>query len=564
MKNFDLVLANGRILDGCGNPWFWGDLAVHAGRIAALAPAGTLQGREKINLDGRFLAPGFIDIHTHSDLSILVNRPAESAVRQGATTHVIGNCGMSPAPLDESHLAEMRHYWGPISDQPEVTWAWRTFGQYLRALQGEGLAINIAPLAGHVALRMAVMGLEDRAPAPSELERMKGLLAEAMEAGAFGLSTGLVYPPGCFAGTDEIIALCEVVSRYHGLYASHIRGERETILEAVAEAIHIGRQAGVPVQISHNAPKFGASCDASANLRLVEEARARGQDVTVDNDVHTDLAPDLIGGLPQHIQERPLAEITALLQDPAARELIRDEIILDRKPAFGPVGLLKHGQWQRITILHAPNTPEVVGKTIQAIAQARGQAAFDVYFDLIVENGQQVEAIFDYIDEANIRILLKHPAVMISSDGEVLAPYGFLNDPPPYSPCSYGEFPGVLERYVRNEPVLTLEEAIRKMTSFPARRLGLTDRGVLRPGAWADLVVFDLDRIRDRATNLYPHPYPFENYPHRYPEGIDYVFVNGELVVDGEQHTGRLPGRVLRRRLPGGAQTIPGSDLKSR
>jgi N-acyl-D-amino-acid deacylase len=565
MKNFDLVLANGRILDGCGNPWFWGDLAVRAGRIAALAPAGTLQGREKINLDGRFLAPGFIDIHTHSDLSILVNRRAESAVRQGATTHVIGNCGMSPTPLDENHLAEMRHYWGPISDQPEVTWAWRTFGQYLRALQGGGLAINIAPLAGHVALRMAVMGLEDRAPTPSEMERMKRLLAEAMEVGAFGLSTGLVYPPGCFASTDEIIALCEVVSRYHGLYASHVRGERETILEAVAEAIHIGRQAGVPVQISHNAPKFGAPCDASANLRLVEEARARGQDVTVDNDVHTDLAPDLIGGLPQHIQERPLAEITALLRDPITRKAIRDEIVLDRKPAFGPVGLLKHGQWQRITILHAPNTPDLVGETIQSIAQARGQAAFDVYFDLIVENGHQVEAIFDYIDEANIRILLKHPAVMISSDGEVLAPYGFLNDPPPYSPCSYGEFTGVLERYVRNEPVLTLEDAIRKMTSFPAQRLGLADRGVLRLGAWADLVVFDLDRIRDRATNLYPHPYPFENYPHRYPEGIDYVFVNGVLVVDGEQHTGRLPGRVLRHRLPGGgAQTIPGSDLKSR
>ncbi len=536
---FDLVLANGRILDGCGNPWFWGDVGIQSRRIAQIAPADTLQGQEVVDVDGRFVAPGFIDVHTHSDLSILVNRRAESAVRQGATTHIVGNCGMSPAPVDEDHLAEMRHYWGRISDQPEVTWEWRTFDQYLQAMQSGGLAINVGSLAGHAALRMAVMGLEPRGPTTTELSRMKGLLAEAMEAGAFGLSTGLVYPPGCFASTDEIIALCKVVSRYHGLYASHVRGERETILEAVAEAIHIGREAGVPVQISHNAPKYGAPCDATANLRLVEEARARGQDVTVDNDVHTDLGPPLTGGLPQDIQERPVPEIAALLRDPDTRRQIREEIVLDRRPAFGPVGLLKHGQWHRITVLHAPRSPDVVGKTIETIARERGRDPFDTYFDLIVENGHDPEAIFDYIDEANIRILLQHPAVMICSDGEVLAPYGFLNDPPPYAPCSYGEFPGVLERYVRDEPVLTLQEAIRKMTSFPAQRFGLMDRGVLRPGAWADIVVFDLDRIHDRATNLYPH---------QYPEGIDYVFLDGILVVKGEKHTGALPGKVLRRR----------------
>ncbi|MBM4464734.1 MAG: amidohydrolase family protein [Chloroflexi bacterium] len=360
-----------------------------------------------------------------------------------------------------------------------------------------------------------------------------------MEAGAFGISTGLVYPPGCFASTEEIIALGQVVARYHGLYASHVRGERETILDAVAEAIRIGREAGLPVHISHNAPKFGAPCDATANLRLVEEARAQGQDVTVDNDVHTDLGPPLTGGLPQDIQERPVAEITALLQHPDTRRQVREEIVLDRRPAFGPAGLLKHGQWQRITILHAPRSPDVVGQTIEAIARGRGQDPFDVYFDLIVENGHDVDAIFDYIDQADIRTLLQHPAVMICSDGQALAPYGFLNDPPPYSPCSYGEFPGVLERYVRDDPVLTLEEAIRKMTSFPAQRFGLMDRGVLRPGAWADVVVFDLERIHDRATNLYPH---------RYPAGIDYVFVNGVLVVEGEKHTGALPGKVLRHR----------------
>jgi N-acyl-D-amino-acid deacylase len=461
---------------------------------------------------------------------------------------VIGNCGMSPAPVDERHLAEMERQWGRIAEQPEATWEWRTFGQYLQVLERDGLAINLASLVGHGALRIATMGVEEREPTTEELGRMEQLHIEAMEAGAFGLSTGLVYPPGCYANTAEIVALCRVAARYGGLYASHIRGERETILEAVAEAIQIGREAGLPVQISHNAPKYGAPCDASANLKLVGEARAQGQDVTVDNDVHTDLGPSLTAGLPQTIQERPAAEIAALLGDPATRRRVRDEIVKDRRPAFGPAGLLKHGQWQRVTILQAARSPSAVGKTIEALARQWGQDPFDVYFDLIIENGHEAEAIFDYIDEANIRLLLQHPAVMISSDGQVLAPYGFLNDPPPYSPCSYGEFPGVLERYVRNEPVLRLEEAIRKMTSFPAQRLGLLDRGVLRPGAWADVVVFDLERIRDRATNLYPHTYPFENYPHRYPEGIDYVFVNGILVVEGEQHTGALPGRVLRRR----------------
>jgi N-acyl-D-amino-acid deacylase len=546
MTTYALVIINGRILDGCGNPWYWGDLAIEQGRIVEIASRGTLQGKHTIDAAGRFIAPGFIDIHTHSDLSILVNRRAESIVRQGVTTELIGNCGMSPAPVADAHIRELKRYWGPISDEPEVSWQWRTFGQYMHSLETGGLGINIAALSGHGALRLAVMGLEQRDPTLSELNQMKELLDEAMQAGAFGMSTGLVYPPGCFAGTEEIITLCKVVASYHGMYASHIRGERETILEAVAEAIHIGREAGVPVQISHNAPKFGAPCDARANLLLVEEARAIGQDVTVDNDVHTDLGPTLTGGLPQEIQDLPAQMITGLLNDPVRRKAIRNEIIADQKPAFGPVGLLKHGEWKRITMLHAPSSPEVIGKTIQDIAYERGQEPFDTYFNLIIENGHAAEAIFDYIDEANIRILLQHPAVMISSDGQVEAPYGFLNDPPPYAPCSYGEFPGVLERYVRDEPVLTLQEAIRKMTSFPAQRLALMDRGVLRQGAWADVVVFDLERMHDRATNLYPHSYPFENFPHQYPLGIDYVFVNGVMVVDGDDHTGALAGRVLR------------------
>lgn len=548
MAEYDLVLTNGRILDGCGNPWFRGDMAIKAGRIAALEPASSIHDCPTLDVGDDYIAPGFIDIHTHSDLSILVNRNAESTVRQGVTTQVIGNCGMSPAPLGVEHIADMRDYWGEIASQAEVTWEWRTFGDYLNFVQTNGISINIASLQGHAALRLAVMGFADRSPSSSELEKMKTLLNESMWSGAFGLSTGLVYPPGCFADTREIIELCEQVSNHEGFYASHIRGERETILEAVSEAIQIGREASLPVHISHNAPKFGAAHDAHANLGLVDEARSRGQDVTVDNDVHTDLGVALVHALPQRLQELQETQIQSMLRDPGIRRDLTAEIIQDAKPAFGPVGLLKHAQWQRITLFLVPGQQDLVGKSIAELAQERSQNPFEVYFDLIIANGNKVIAIFDYIDEKNIRLLLQHPAVMISSDGEALATHGFLNDPPPYSPCSYGEFPGVLERYVRDDPLLPLPEAIRKMTSFPAQRLGLIDRGRNLPGMWADLVVFDLDRLHDRATNLFPHHYPFVNYPHQYPQGIDYVFVNGSMVVNHEQHTGALPGQVLKHR----------------
>ncbi len=548
MRTFELVLTNGRILDGCGNPWFYGDIGIKEGKIAAIGQLGTFQGARILNLDGRFVSPGFVDIHTHSDLTILINRKAESMIRQGVTTNVLGNCGMSPAPIVTERLAEMRTFWGSWVDAPEVTWDWRTFEQYLQMLEGGGLSMNLASLIGHGALRIAVMGFEERDPTKTEMDEMKQLLTEAMQAGAVGLSTGLVYPPGCFAKTEEIVELCKVVAQFGGIYASHIRGERETILEAVREAIEIGRQAGIPVQISHNAPKYGAPNDASANLQLVKDARAAGQDVTVDNDVHTDLGPLLIEGLPQPIQDKSIDEVITMLRDPQTRAEIRAEIVRDRLPAFGPVGLLKHSQYQRITILHAPQTPELAGKTLADIAQARGKDAFDVYFDLIIENGNKIDAIWDYIDEKNIRLLLQDANTMICSDGAVMASYGFLNDPPPYSPCCYGEFPGVLERYVRDEPVLTLENAIRKMTSFPARRLGLWDRGIIQPGAWADLVVFDLERIHDRATNLYPHSYPFENFPHQYPEGIDCMIVNGVIVIEDGVHTEEMPGVVIRHK----------------
>jgi len=543
----DLVIANGRIVDGCGNPWYYGDVAVRGGRIAAIGAAGALRGRVVVEAGGRYVAPGFVDPHTHSDISILQHPRADSVVRQGVTTHVTGNCGMSPAPLSAAHRDEALHNWAHYWDISGVAWDWTSFRQYLEALELAGGAINIAPLVGHGALRLAVMGLAERPAGEKELARMERLLDAALRAGAHGLSTGLVYPPGCYASTDELVRLCRVVGRHQAMYTTHIRGERETILEALAEALAIGRECDVAVEVSHNAPKWGAREDAGANLALIEEARRDGLDVTTDNDVHTDLAPRLSRALPQPVLDLGHDALMALLGDPRERDHLRRAIADDVLPGAGYTGLVRHGRFERIVILHAGRHPELRGRSVADIAADRGGAPLDTYLDLIVEEDDQIVGIFDYVDERDIRALLRSPLAMVSSDGLVMPPVETLDDPALYWPCSYGEYPGVLERYVRDEPVLRLEEAIRKMTSFPAQRFGLLDRGVLRPGLCADIVVFDLDKVRDRATNLFPHAYPFENIPHRHPEGLDWVLVNGEPVIAEGEHTGALPGCVLRR-----------------
>ncbi len=376
---------------------------------------------------------------------------------------------------------------------------------------------------------------------------MERLLDASLRAGAHGLSSGLVYPPGCYASTEELLRLCRVVARHQGIYTSHVRGERETILAAVAEALELGRAAGCPVEVSHNAPKWGAPDGASANLGLIEAARRGGLDATTDNDVHTDLAPRFSRALPQPVLDLDHDALIFLLSDPEGRTLLKREVAEDTLPGAGYAGVVRHGRFDRVIVFHAGRHPELRGRSVADIAAERGADGFDTFLDLIVEEDDDIIGLFDYIEEKNIRALLQSPLAMISSDGLVMAPPDELDDPSLYWPCSYGEYPGVLERYVRDEPVLRLEEAIRKMTSFPAQRFRLFDRGVLRPGLKADVVVFDLDRVHDRATNLYPHAFPFENIPHAAPEGIDWVLVNGVPVLEEGVSAAELPGQVLRR-----------------
>jgi len=545
----DLGILGGYIVDGAGNPWYRADLGVSGKSISKIGKIDKKDCKRTISAKGFYVCPGFIDIHTHSDITALVFPGCDSTLRQGVTTHLIGNCGMSAAPMREPYIEVWKNYWGEWAGKFDEG-GWRTFAEYLNLLERKGVGHNIAALVGHGAVRTAILGPQRRAPNSRELRLMKDLVEEAMKAGAYGLSTGLVYPPGSFAKTDEIVELCKVVSKYGGMYTSHIRGERETIATAIKEAILIGEKSGCRVEISHNCPKYGAWGRTKETLGLAEAARKRGLEVTVDNDMHTDLAPALSGALPQYLAELTKKQMLKHIHVRANRDRIRKEIVEDKLPAYGPSGLLKHGAFDRIFLLHCPRQRNLEGKTVASVAKARGKDAFETYFDLMEEEKDEIIAIFDYISEKDIQQLFMSPIVMVSSDCATWSETGPMNDPPPYIPCAFGEYPGIIQRYVREEPIMTLQECIRKMTSYPAQTIGLYDRGLLRPEMRADITVIDLKRIRDRATNRWPHKYPYENYPHRYPQGIPYVLVNGSLAVDNGKQMKILAGEVLRHRWP--------------
>ena len=544
--DYDIVIKNGNVVDGTGNPSTKLDVGVLDGKISSVGQLDTSQAEYVIDAGGLIVTPGFIDIHTHSDLTLLINPKAESKVRQGVTTEVLGNCGTSPAPINESTLDLLKKTWGHEADY--VAWDWKTFGDYLQQIENQKTAVNVVGLVGHGTIRIAVMGVENRAPSGSELAEMKELVHQSMIEGAYGMSSGLVYLPGSFATTDELVELCETVGSLGGLYTSHIRGERETIVDALKEAIEIAERSGVRLQVSHNCPKYGAHGKFEEMSKLYDDARGRGIDLTIDNDAHTDFNPNLSQVLPQWAQAGGDQATAERLRDSNLRERIKQETLDDRLPGPGYAGLVKHGRWDRIFLLHAVKNESLIGKSFEEIAKLRGQESIDAYLDILVEEDGNASALFNYIDEEDIRALLRHPLMMVCSDGNAVAPYGALGEIQGYWPCSYGEYPYILQRYVREEGVLTLQEAIRKMTSFPAQKLGLRDRGQIREGMWADIVVFDFDRIKDRATCRFPYTFPLPNYPHRYPEGIEYVLVNGRIVVENENHTGELAGRVLRYR----------------
>lgn len=545
----DIAILNGLVVDGAGNPWFRADVGVSGNRIAKIGKVRKEDTDKVIDATGCYVTPGFIDAHSHSDHIYVVYPKADSMVRQGITTEVVGNCGTSAYPL-KNIAAEVWRSAHTNLFHPSFVMDWSTLSEYREKVNRQGIPVNIAPLVGHGTVRACVIGIENRPPSSQELDEMKKLVKEAMEDGAFGMSTGLVYLPGCWAKTDEIVELAKVAAEYGGIYTSHVRGERETIVEADTEAIDIGRKAGLPVEISHNCPKYGGWGKSKETLPLMEKAREEGLDVTFDNDTHTYLESSVGGDtLPQWLFGKSMEEKLKILSDPEKRKQIKNEMINDPFPRQGPAGPLKHQAFDRIIVLHAPKNKAFVGKSIKEIARIRNVDPWDAYFDLFVEAQGNEALITDYMDEEELQAISKHPLFMFCSDAYATSKE--LDKKQPHVPlgmCSYGEYANILGRWVRDKKVLLLQEAIRKCTSYPAQRFGLLDRGLLRPGMIADIVIFDLKKVKDKATSFWPHSYPFQNYPPDYSEGIKYVLVNGKIAVEEEQFTGTLAGKCLNKR----------------
>jgi N-acyl-D-amino-acid deacylase len=527
---YDLIMRDAKVVDGTGNPWFRGDVAVSGASIAAVGRV-TGEAERVIDTNGLCVCPGFIDVHAHGDFTPFDKTVVDYKLRQGITTEVNGNCGFSAAPVDPSTVGLVRRYVeGFIAPEQGVPWNWQSLGEYLDSIAQAQLAINIAPLIGHGALRAAAMGYEQRAPSATELDTMKALMRESMQQGAFGLSTGLVYVPGTYAQTAEIIDIAKIVARYGGLYATHMRNEAEQLFEAFAEAIQIGRQAGIAVQISHHKasgkPNHGKIRDT---LKRLQDERAQGLDITVDQYPYTASSTTLASVLPPWAQVGGVPKILERLRNPATRREIRAAMVAD--PQHGE-NMIRGCRWDEILIASVKSAPNKAceGKSLQQIAEMRVEKPLESVFNLLLEEECAVAMIMFTMAEEDVRTVMRHPATMIGTDG-------IWSHGKPH-PRIYGTYPRILGTYVRVEGLLSLEEAVRKMTSFPAQKFGLWKKGIVREGMDADLVIFDPDTIAERST--------FQD-PHQYPAGLPYVILNGQVVVDQERYTGKLAGQVVKK-----------------
>jgi N-acyl-D-amino-acid deacylase len=527
----DLVLENGRIVDGTGNPWFFGGIGIKDDTIVDVGRVSQ-EGLETIDVRGQVISPGFIDGHCHSDLMVLDNPRSEIKLQQGVTTEVLGNCGMTPAPFAPQNLELLRSYVEPVLGKTEREWSWETVEQYMGSLREARPSENVATYVGHGTLRIAVMGFENRPASTGELDRMKRLLEEGLQAGAIGLSLGLMYAPGSYTPGEELAELCSVLPRYNGLLAAHIRGEGNSLIPSITEVIRIAERCGCPLQISHlkaaGTSNWGGVTGA---MELVEDARSRGLDVTCDVYPYTAGSTSLTTLLPPWALEGGISRTLERLEAPTSRVRIKEELGYEHDDWDN---LIASTGWDSVYIssLSKGHDPDLEGKNIEEISESRGSGPADCMMDLLLEQNGKVSIVFFHMAETDVQQVLSWDRSLIASDS--------LHDQArkPH-PRLYGTYSRVLARYVRERKLLTLEEAIRKMTSFPARRFRLGKRGLIAPGYAADLVVFDPDGISDRATY---------HDPKRFPEGISHVLVNGTRTIASGVHRGARAGRAIEGR----------------
>jgi len=529
---FDTIIQGGEIIDGTGKKAYKADLGIADDKIAAI---GKLEGREtrlRIDAAGRYVTPGFIDLHTHSDATVLLAPMMESKIQQGVTLEVTGNCGDSAAPLRGEAVEDQAR---SLARDGDLACDWRSVGEYLARVEAKGIATNYATIAGHGTIRASVIGHAMRRPSAQELETMKALLREALEQGAFGLSTGLIYPPSAYGDIDELAELSSVMAAYGGFYASHIRNEGARLLESVEEALAIGDRAGVPVQLSHHKAAGRRNWGkVKESLAMIEEARARGRDVTADQYPYIASSTGLGTVLPDWVHDGGAKALVERIRQSAVRERLRAELASALPGWENPA---TNNGWNNIVISGCASDHGTEGMSLQDVAKAGDEDPLDAAFRLLIDNDGSVQVVMFSMCEDDVATVMRSPYVCVGSDSTARAPSGPMSGGKPHPRC-YGTFPRVLGHYVREDGILGWEEAVRKMTSLSAARLGLANRGRLSEGAYADVVVFDPKTIRDLAT--------FTD-PHRFPEGIDAVFVNGTLAVEHGVQTRALAGRVLRR-----------------
>jgi len=529
---WSLLIKNGTVIDGSGAPGVAADVALEGERIAAVGPGLTGPAARTIDAQGLVVAPGFIDIHSHSDLVYDKCPGAESKVRQGVTTEVVGMCGFSPGPIAPGREGAVRDWIGGIGNKPPVSW--HGFGEYLDYLRGLGTSVNVVQFVGHGALRLATVGGDNRPATADEQKQMERLLAEGLDAGAWGYSTGLVYAPSIYGSTEELIALAKSMASRGGHYFSHVRGEAGTLEKAYEEAIRIGEEGGVPVQIAHvkasGRENWGKMERA---LRMISDARARGVNVTGDVYPYPAGSTKMDNLLPSWMHDGGTAKLLERLADPKARErAIADCLIGGERwgTASGSYG------WDEVMVATC-SRPELAGKNLAELARLSGREPAHAMMDLVLSEKAGVSMVGFSQSEENVAIASADPHTMIGSDSLSLHSGPGPHPGKPH-PRSYGTFPRVLGVYCREKRLFSWETAVHKMTGMPAGKLGLKNRGVVKAGYAADLALFDPRTVRDEAT--FPDP-------HRHPVGIPYVLVNGQVVVDGPRYHAVPAGRVLTR-----------------
>jgi N-acyl-D-amino-acid deacylase len=535
---FDLVITNGHIIDGTGSPWYSGDIGIRDGRIAAIGNLSRAAHKRALDAKGRVVAPGFVDMLGQSEATILVDPRLPSKIYQGITTEITGEGG-SAAPLNDAIITADRAGYEHYKINPD----WRTFRQYFSRLGKQGMGINLASYVGATQVRRMVLGDADVQPTPEQLDKMKALVRDAMRDGAVGVSTSLMYAPAPYAKTEEIIALASEASKFGGIYATHMRNESDSVLESIDEAVRIGREARIPVEIWHfkvaGKANFGHMPELVAR---VNKARAEGVDVEADTYAYTAWFNSMSAFVPAWAHDGGDAKLIERLKDPATRARIRKDMETPSKDWDNEWDEISGPQDVMISVVQNPALKKFQGKRLTEVAIALNQDPMDALFDLLIEDKAFTECAVFGMSEPDVALALQQPWVSVDNDSSGTSPEGILGEEHPH-PRAYGTFPRILRKYVREEKKLTLEEAIRKFSALPAQRMRLTDRGVLKLGMWADVVVFDPETVRDVAT--------FDD-PNRLSEGMEYVLINGVPVVENGKMTGALPGKVLR-----GAGYIP-------